>query len=385
MEIEYRRTAQGSFMLLEGQEDPDGFEKKMLTQNDIPGLLSFHTLQINGRTQFWYDMSGMRSFRDMITSEGVNTELLYGLFSAVEEGFRGTAKYLIDEEKLIMYPDTLFFSKTKGRFVAGLCYCPMPHDGSQEQLRELMRFLISEVDHSKGDITALCYELFSITEGTDFSFYDLMKRVREEYGGSETDIMMERAGIFPAADMFTEQPGTYEIEEEETWEAETEDEADAPSVKERLRGFLKARIMELLPDFLTGKERLLPEKKKFRDIQFDEVPAAEEKTVLLSEDMMGCRGKLIYESGGRGGCDLDVKRSPFSIGSRQGGNDAVLSSDAVSRYHARIILRDGSFFLEDLNSKNGTFVNGVILPYHEQRKLNRMDVISFADVVYRVV
>lgn len=39
--------------------------------------------------------------------------------------------------------------------------------------------------------------------------------------------------------------------------------------------------------------------------------------------------------------------------------DVVLSSPGVSRHHARLLFRDGSWVLRDLGSTNGTIVNGV--------------------------
>ncbi len=38
--------------------------------------------------------------------------------------------------------------------------------------------------------------------------------------------------------------------------------------------------------------------------------------------------------------------------------DIVLPERQVSRYHLKIIFRDGRYYLEDLDSKNGTFLNG---------------------------
>ena len=38
--------------------------------------------------------------------------------------------------------------------------------------------------------------------------------------------------------------------------------------------------------------------------------------------------------------------------------DVVLPEQQVSRYHLKIDYRDGRYFLEDLDSKNGTFLNG---------------------------
>ena len=38
--------------------------------------------------------------------------------------------------------------------------------------------------------------------------------------------------------------------------------------------------------------------------------------------------------------------------------EIVLESASVSRQHARIALREGHYYLEDLNSRNGTYLNG---------------------------
>lgn len=41
--------------------------------------------------------------------------------------------------------------------------------------------------------------------------------------------------------------------------------------------------------------------------------------------------------------------------------DIVLSGPAVSRQHARLIFRDGGWILQDLDSTNGTLVNGALV------------------------
>lgn len=43
---------------------------------------------------------------------------------------------------------------------------------------------------------------------------------------------------------------------------------------------------------------------------------------------------------------------------RQGDNDIVLKDPFVSKHHLQIIEDEEDYFLEDLNSANGTFVNG---------------------------
>src|SRR5260370_42034979 len=55
--------------------------------------------------------------------------------------------------------------------------------------------------------------------------------------------------------------------------------------------------------------------------------------------------------------DILVDHYPFVLG-RASGNDCVLNFAFVSRQHCQFILRDGKVFLQDLESYNGTFVNG---------------------------
>lgn len=56
--------------------------------------------------------------------------------------------------------------------------------------------------------------------------------------------------------------------------------------------------------------------------------------------------------------DWSGSRTALSIG-RHRGCDIVLEQDDVSRRHALLRFRDGRWILQDLESTNGTFVNGV--------------------------
>ena len=63
--------------------------------------------------------------------------------------------------------------------------------------------------------------------------------------------------------------------------------------------------------------------------------------------------------------------------------DIQIQADTISQLHARIDHDGETYYIEDLNSTNGTFVNDEPLAYKERRKLNSNDMIRFADVRYR--
>src|ERR1035438_5805262 len=54
---------------------------------------------------------------------------------------------------------------------------------------------------------------------------------------------------------------------------------------------------------------------------------------------------------------VPVDPIPFLIG-RQPGNHLILRDNRVSRAHARIVVENGGYVLEDTGSRHGTFVNG---------------------------
>lgn len=53
---------------------------------------------------------------------------------------------------------------------------------------------------------------------------------------------------------------------------------------------------------------------------------------------------------------ISIEKPVFTIG-RQIGNDLTLQDDYVSRRHAEIRYENGGFWLSDLGSTSGTFVN----------------------------
>ena len=67
-----------------------------------------------------------------------------------------------------------------------------------------------------------------------------------------------------------------------------------------------------------------------------------------------------------------VDHTPFLIG-RQPDNSLVLRDNRTSRAHARIVQENGSYIIEDLNSRHGTFVNGHRIERHTLSNADRIE------------
>ena len=84
--------------------------------------------------------------------------------------------------------------------------------------------------------------------------------------------------------------------------------------------------------------------------------------------------------------DILLNNFPFIIGKIPGKADGIIRDNSISRMHAKIELNDNrEFTIEDLNSKNGTYVNDDILNPYEKVKIDFGDKITIAafDYIFR--
>ena len=67
--------------------------------------------------------------------------------------------------------------------------------------------------------------------------------------------------------------------------------------------------------------------------------------------------KLVITSGPKQGSELALGRDPITIG-RSSESGLVIRDDYTSTHHARIVLWNDTWMVQDLDSTNGTFLNG---------------------------
>ncbi len=73
---------------------------------------------------------------------------------------------------------------------------------------------------------------------------------------------------------------------------------------------------------------------------------------------------------------------PFFIGKLKKNVDYCLEKDVVSRFHAKITKELEQYYITDLNSTNGTFVNEEALTTYQKKEIKIGDEIAFANIKY---
>ena len=102
-----------------------------------------------------------------------------------------------------------------------------------------------------------------------------------------------------------------------------------------------------------------------------------ETTVLTSEPVLPPRPAAVPNASkyrlilvrSSTGERIPVDITPFSLGKDDANMDYVIRNDSVSRYHATIIFDEGSYYIVDNHSTNGTVIEGIRLQPNERAEI----------------
>lgn len=102
----------------------------------------------------------------------------------------------------------------------------------------------------------------------------------------------------------------------------------------------------------------------------------EDKTAIVKEEDNQC---LYLESIEKGKYDpIFIKKQSIILGTMAEGCNYILMERGISRMHAKLIEREDDLYLLDLNSTNGTYLNGEMIESGQEYKLEEGDMVAFA-------
>ena len=118
-----------------------------------------------------------------------------------------------------------------------------------------------------------------------------------------------------------------------------------------------------LVEQVVKEERPVEKKKKKIERRLEDLEKVEQKNPKLVGDD-----------------EIEITESPFIIGKYKTADFTIEGDTYISRKHCRIVKRQDEYFIEDLNSTNGTYVDG--MPISEKTKLINGQEIKLADRNY---
>jgi hypothetical protein len=173
------------------------------------------------------------------------------------------------------------------------------------------------------------------------------------------------------------------VTEKRTWGFWKESRRKKRQKREDYREHMRQKIFGTRP-FAVREETVYADKtidniRKREELEDNQTEEEYGKTIYI-EDTGMLQKPALYKSDGEAVAKLE--ELPFVIGKRKEDVSLVLNDYSVSRIHARITEEEGNYYVEDLNSTNGTYKNGLRLQPYEKRKLEKGDELKFGKTEY---
>lgn len=340
--------------------------EKMLERNRIMGLLDYVSMEYQGKMTFWYKITGTTSLSDWLKVHVLDHVLLQNLFASIIQLQEELPRYYLKEDHVVLKADQIFVDGSGSHFK--FCYEPMWNVSIMDSMEQFMEELLPLIDHQDAEAVSLGYGVYECSKQKNGSLWDYLF----QYTKSDSQRML--------------------FENEESSKIENDvaiiknDRTETTKLQKKTNNKKK---VDISPFVTNVKERVMNLKQREHEEQFasvfhfepEEEPeeTIENPTVFLGE-LQTAQGRLLYQ-GSQGQDSFYIDKESFLIGGNQKA-DGVLSASGISRNHARITKEKDVYCLTDLNSRNGTYLNGQLLEYKKKCEIHPGDRIRFATQEY---
>lgn len=402
MEIEYERNLAGSYMKVAAVSD-ESFDEKIMLKNKMPGLLKVEKSYVDGKGIYWYDISGYQSLAVVCELKKLDINFIEKFILTLCDQIETLERNLMDIDCLLLDPDTIFVSN-QDESIRYVIY-PEVFDSLSVYVRDIMEFMLAKLDHGDKENVQPAYDIYQKTLDTDYSILDIremiLRRRQEaarEQANYETIADVELPEIKPDEAEIINDTGDKKENDFFKKLADMIEEYLGINIREwsfirKKSAYKESKILSTIPRkkkekkqddaIIIEPEEYKEESKEEKSGQTHEPIRQIHPTVCLTDYREHPQGLLLYE-GYEGLSNISITGQETRIG-QSDEMDAVIAKSTISRIHASIAMEEGEFYLSDMNSSNGTFVNDKPVAYREKCRLKSNDIVRFADVKYRFV
>ena len=399
-------------LFLMEEEKREEYSFQMLLQNEIPGLLSCRVRYIEEDSYYSYEISSKRSLLQEYRDKKLYYADLKELFYKINGIIKKATDYLLEKDGFLLDPEYIFMdSQTEELYCVYLPVNDCP-DTNVERYRGLAEFLLERTDHKDEHAVNAVYQFYKMSKEEFFSFEafigffekeDLMMQAKERKL-EERKNFSDESSVMDREENEEETIGKDRIEERICfhWKVQsallitgvllTVTALFFPAVKMfSLHLLLPGLTLNIISVILWGLAFYHWFKGKQQEdyMEMDSSVTVEEyfddmldnETVYFDEDLTL---RLKWKEG-HFSKEYALMTFPVTVGKLKESVQMCMEDASISRLHARFIQQDEAVVLQDLDSTNGTWVNGKKLAAGEETVIRRNDEIQFGKIIVNVV
>ena len=444
LKVSYHREMKNNYLMIEAEELEDQrFEAKMLVGNTIDGLLKFRIRKTDNNCQFCYEITSKQPLKRLLETRTIGARQLRTLLMGIAQTLTRMEEYLLSEEQIILDPDFIYVDPED--YVPGLCLMPGKRGDFPQEFSSLLQGLLEKVDHQDKEAVILIYGLYRESLKENYGLDNLLQwLMREKCSDMDNNNRDEKTEIIEKKEQISEISEKQVQSVDDRIQLNLYREKVRIPFKEiflcvmfmpcigiglwLIRGpkavfrFLTEGLVFVIVGGLISMTGVLFfiwrwKRMVWHNSQSEElIEAGTELSSKFTEDDRNNSWQMVFsEEAKEGGRVVEEKEEeshtvllwskepetvrrlvsedgksesisiayfPFLIGKQENLTDYTLCRDTVSRIHVRIDQKEENYLLTDLNSTNGTSVNGRKLENNETVNLKIGDQIGIADLYF---
>ena len=377
-EILYERNLTGSYMKIPVSLNAK-FDEKIMLKRKLPGILPVERCFVNGYGQYWYNISGKQSLDTYCKVRNIGIDFIERMIISICNQIEILEWNLIDTNSLMLDPELVFVTNQNGEIIFTIY--PGEHTSLTLEFQQLMEYLLTKIDHSDTQAVQAAYAIYEKTLDDTYSIVDIRDII----------VSKKEENVDPVKMHEKTQQERLKID---TAEAKASKETKKEKIIFKLDNVRNkdSWISKIIDSILKYIDECKNKKEYERNWITPEIEDYNEEpdiviqnnpTVCLSNYKAKPRGMLLYD-GLEELENISLTGNTIRLGKGVEA-DVLIDKATISKFHAKIEKTEADFYIEDLNSTNGTMVNGEALSYKERRKLEINDIVQLADVQYKFV
>ena len=397
IQAEYRRELNRSYMVVKNsiQQLTQQYAYRMIRENSVRRLLPCQERIVDGESYLYFEISSRQALAQFYDGRRMHTLQIAQILRAIVQVQEDMGEYLLDGAGLLMEPSCIFIDVETEELY--FCFYPGWRTEGNVYL-QLADFFLEYVDHGQETAVNLAYQFYKSSKPESFVLASFMPWVEKECAAVSKKVSMESSVWISETNQHTEQAYLADNQKYDT-QSFCFEEAGANEIEDNAIGRDTARkenwIKRLFHKKKSGrryfenghqKEEYPEESRSLWDVYADKLENREEGETIYFADLEKPLPKpegvpCLAEIGGTRQFSLETL--PVTVGKLASRAEIVLDDPAVSRMHARFFSEINDLWLMDLNSRNGTIVNGKKLAPNEAVKVEFNDEIQFGRERFR--
>lgn len=156
----------------------ESYRVRMAEQNQILGLLPFHSSARDGRRYLHYEITSKQALGDVYEKKALKYQDMVSLLTGIESILKEMQKYLLNPAHLIFDPQYMYFEPGRNRI--WLCY--LPGDPGDFPISLLAEFILKKLDHEEDQAVMLGYSFYQSAVSENFSLQQTLKALLAAVG-----------------------------------------------------------------------------------------------------------------------------------------------------------------------------------------------------------